>query len=64
MSHSIRTVAIIGSGVIGSGWAARCLAHGLDVIAFDPAPDGEAKIRAAYSRWEELEAKRCALEGA
>jgi ABC transport system ATP-binding/permease protein len=23
----------------------------------------EAKIRAAYSRWEELEAKRCALEG-
>lgn len=24
----------------------------------------EAKIRAAYSRWEELEAKRCALEGA
>ena len=24
----------------------------------------EAKIRAAYNRWEELEAKRCALEGA
>ena len=22
----------------------------------------EAKIRAAYSRWEELEAKRCAFE--
>jgi ATP-binding cassette subfamily F protein uup len=23
----------------------------------------EAKIRAAYARWEELEAKRCAFEG-
>ena len=23
----------------------------------------EAKIRAAYRRWEELEAKRCAFEG-
>ncbi|MEY3597092.1 MAG: hypothetical protein RL543_1045 [Pseudomonadota bacterium] len=56
MSHSIRTVAIIGSGVIGSGWAARCLAHGLDVIAFDPAPDGEAKIRAAIANaWPALE---------
>ncbi len=58
MSHSIRTVAIIGSGVIGSGWAARCLAHGLDVIAFDPAPDGEAKIRAAIANaWPALETK-------
>ena len=49
MSSSIQKVAIIGSGVIGSGWAARCLAHGLDVLAFDPAPDGEAKIRAAVA---------------
>jgi carnitine 3-dehydrogenase len=58
MSHSIRTVAIIGSGVIGSGWAARCLAHGLDVIAFDPAPDGETKIRAAITNaWPALETK-------
>ena len=34
MSSTIHTVAIIGSGVIGSGWAARCLAHGLDVVAY------------------------------
>ena len=56
MSSSVKTVAIIGSGVIGSGWAARCLAHGLDVVAFDPAPDGEAKIRAAIANaWPALE---------
>ena len=56
MTSSIQTVAIIGSGVIGSGWAARCLAHGLDVVAFDPAPDGEAKIRAAIANaWPALE---------
>ena len=56
MSSSVKTVAIIGSGVIGSGWAARCLAHGVDVVAFDPAPDGEAKIRAAIANaWPALE---------
>ena len=32
-SSPIKTVGIVGGGVIGSGWAARCLAHGLDVIA-------------------------------
>lgn len=53
---NIKTVAIIGSGVIGSGWAARCLAHGLDVVAFDPAPNGETKIRAAIANaWTALE---------
>ena len=33
---NIKTVAIVGAGVIGSGWAARCLANGLDVVAWDP----------------------------
>lgn len=41
----IETVGLIGGGVIGGGWAARCLANGLDVIAYDPAPDGEAILR-------------------
>jgi carnitine 3-dehydrogenase len=40
-------VAIVGTGVIGAGWAARCLARGLDVTAWDPAPDAEAKLRRA-----------------
>ena len=30
---AINTVAIVGTGVIGAGWAARCLSRGLDVVA-------------------------------
>jgi len=41
----IKTFAALGSGVIGSGWIARALAHGLDVIAWDPAPGAEAALR-------------------
>ena len=33
-----RRVALVGTGVIGAGWAARCLARGLDVTAWDSAP--------------------------
>ncbi|GIT54669.1 MAG: hypothetical protein Ct9H300mP16_18290 [Pseudomonadota bacterium] len=29
--ENVTTVAVLGSGLIGSGWAARFLAHGLDV---------------------------------
>jgi carnitine 3-dehydrogenase len=43
----IKTAAIVGTGVIGAGWAARFLAHGLDVVAWDPAPEAEEKLRAA-----------------
>src|SRR6476620_4349045 len=50
-----KTVAIVGTGVIGAGWAARCLAHGLNVTAWDPAPDAEGKLRAAIDRaWDAL----------
>lgn len=41
---NIRRIAIVGTGVIGSGWAARCLAHGLDVVAWDPAPGAEQRL--------------------
>ena len=41
----IRRVGIVGTGVIGSGWAARCLAHGLDVVASDPAAGAEQRLR-------------------
>ena len=36
-----RTVAIIGGGVIGGGWAARFLLNGWDVRVFDPDPQAE-----------------------
>lgn len=37
---------VVGTGVIGAGWASRALARGLDVIAWDPAPGAEARLRA------------------
>ncbi len=40
-----RTVAVIGTGVIGASWAALFLARGLQVTAFDPAPGAEAALR-------------------
>ncbi|MGE9760289.1 L-carnitine dehydrogenase [Pseudomonas sp. PDM20] len=52
----IKTFAALGSGVIGSGWVARALAHGLDVIAWDPAPGAEAVLRARIANaWPALE---------
>lgn len=52
----IRTFAALGSGVIGSGWVARALAHGLDVVAWDPAPGAEAALRVRIANaWPALE---------
>jgi carnitine 3-dehydrogenase len=45
VAGGIRRVGIVGTGVIGSGWAARCLAHGIDVVAWDPAPGAEQRLR-------------------
>lgn len=45
----IQQIAIVGTGVIGSGWAAHFLAQGLSVTAYDPAPNAEEKLRAAVS---------------
>ncbi|MDM0112319.1 3-hydroxyacyl-CoA dehydrogenase NAD-binding domain-containing protein [Variovorax sp. J22R133] len=41
----IRRIAIVGTGLIGSGWAAHYLARGFDVVATDPAPNAEAALR-------------------
>ena len=38
---AIRRVAIVGAGTIGASWAALFLAHGLEVVVSDPAPDAE-----------------------
>ncbi|MES1976156.1 MAG: carnitine 3-dehydrogenase [Pseudomonadota bacterium] len=42
----IRTVGLVGAGVIGAGWAARFLLNGLDVALFDPDPAVERKTKA------------------
>jgi carnitine 3-dehydrogenase len=51
----IRTVAIVGTGLIGASWAAQYLACGFDVIATDPAPTAEAHLRKYVDEaWELL----------
>ncbi len=35
MANNINKVAVIGTGVIGTGWIIRCLAHNKKVVAFD-----------------------------
>lgn len=39
-----QTMAVIGAGVIGSGWAARFIMSGLNVRLFDPGCDIERKV--------------------
>jgi carnitine 3-dehydrogenase len=53
---AIRVVGIVGTGVIGGGWVARCLAHGLDVVAWDPGVGAEALLRSKVDNaWPALE---------
>ena len=55
-TNPIRRVAIVGTGVIGASWAALFLARGLEVVATDPAPGAEAKLREFVSNaWPALE---------
>jgi carnitine 3-dehydrogenase len=55
-ADGIRTIGIVGTGVIGAGWVARCLAHGLDVVAWDPAANAEAQLRAKVENaWPALQ---------
>jgi carnitine 3-dehydrogenase len=52
----LKTFAALGTGVIGAGWIARALAHGLDVVAWDPAPGAEAALRARIANaWPALQ---------
>ena len=41
---AIKTVGVIGTGVIGTSWTSLFLAKGLRVIVSDPAPEAEAKL--------------------
>jgi carnitine 3-dehydrogenase len=39
-----RNIGLLGGGVIGAGWAARFLMHGMDVRLYDPDPQTEHKV--------------------
>ena len=52
----VRRVAVVGTGVIGGGWAAHYLRRGLEVVAYDPAPGAEARLRQMVAdAWPALE---------
>jgi carnitine 3-dehydrogenase len=56
-AESIKTVAVIGAGLIGAGWVVAYLARGLTVRVADPAPGAEERLRRHIeSVWPQLEA--------
>ena len=62
---SVDRIAVIGAGTIGASWAAYFLARGMDVRAWDPAPEGEAALRAFVDgAWSTLEGLDAVAHGA
>src|SRR5215475_8004847 len=51
MRH-VKTLGLLGTGVIGGGWAARALHFGIDVVAADVKPEMEQWIRGAVANAE------------
>jgi carnitine 3-dehydrogenase len=52
----VRTVAVVGTGVIGGGWAAHFLRMGYDVHAWDPGSDAHARLdKLLDTAWPSLE---------
>ena len=47
--NKVKKTAVIGAGVIGGGWAAHFLRQGMQVAAWDPAPDAETQLRERIS---------------
>ena len=43
--RDVKTVGLVGGGVIGAGWAARCVASGVDVLVFEPKPEMHQRLR-------------------
>jgi 3-hydroxyacyl-CoA dehydrogenase len=52
---TVQRVAIVGTGTIGASWTALYLARGFDVVATDPGPNAEAKLRKYVDdAWDQL----------
>jgi len=53
---AVRTVAVIGTGVIGGGWVAHFLRTGHDVVAWDPGHDAAQRLSGLLdTAWPALE---------
>lgn len=53
---AIKTVGVVGTGVIGASWTALFLAHGLRVLVADPSPDAAEKLSSYLeSVWPDLQ---------
>jgi carnitine 3-dehydrogenase len=53
---AVRTVTVVGTGVIGGGWAAHFLRRGYDVVAWDPGPDALTRLSGLLdTAWPSLE---------
>jgi carnitine 3-dehydrogenase len=50
--REVKTLGLLGTGVIGGGWAARALHFGIDVVAADLNPQMQAWIRGAVDNAE------------
>src|SRR5437879_13858297 len=50
--RTVRTLGLLGTGVIGGGWAARALHFGIDVVDEDLRPEVEDWIRGAVANAE------------
>jgi len=53
----IKTLGLAGAGVIGAGWAARALYHGLKVVVYDPSPQAQTSLQeTVLTAWPSLTA--------
>ncbi len=55
--EEINTVACIGGGVIGAGWAARLVENGLSVNIYDPMPDAQLRMQPVFDNADRAYAK-------
>ncbi len=54
--EAVQTVAVVGTGVIGAGWAAHFLRMGCDVVGWDPGPGAAERLAALVDgAWPVLE---------
>ena len=62
---TVKQITVLGTGTIGASWTTQYLARGFDVVATDPGPDAEARLRKYVDdAWGLLEANGLVAAGA